>query len=61
MINVLIQVFNLDDKNKLIELGYKFITEQKLGEITAYVFENNNKLKFSDLGVKAKFTNKMYF
>ena len=58
---MLIQVFNLDDKNKLIELGYKFITEQQLGNVVAYVFENNNKLKFSDLGVKAKFTNKMYF
>ena len=58
---MLIQVFNLDDKKKLIELGYKFITEQKLGEMVAYVCENNNKLKFSDLGVKAKFTNRMYF
>lgn len=58
---MLVQVFSLEDKNKLIELGYRFITEQKLGDVVAYVFENNNKLKFSDLGVKAKFTNKLYF
>lgn len=58
---MLIQVFSEKDRDILIANNYKFITEQKLGEINAYVFENNNKLKFSDLGVKAKFTNKMYF
>ena len=58
---MLVQVFNEIDRDKLISYGFRFINEQKLGEITAYVFENNNKLKFSDLGVKAKFTNRMYF
>lgn len=58
---MLLQVFSIEDKDKLISNGYRFITEQKLGDVVVYLFENNNKLKFSDLGVKAKFTNKMYF
>lgn len=59
---MLVQVFSIEDRDKLISNGYHFITEQKLGDVVAYVFENNNKkLKFSDLGVKAKFTNRLYF
>lgn len=58
---MLVQVFSLEDKNKLIKFGFKFLCEQKLGDITAYVFENNYKLKFSDLGIKAKYTNRLYF
>lgn len=58
---LLVQVFSLQDKEKLINNGYKFITEQQLGNVVAYIFEDNKQLKFSDLGVKAKFTNKLYF
>lgn len=58
---MLVQVFSIEDRDKLISNGYRFITEQKLGDVVAYVFENNNKLKFGDLGIKAKFTNKLYF
>lgn len=58
---MLVQVFSEKDRDKLISYGFRFINEQKLGEITAYVFENKNKLNFSDLGVKARFTNKLYF
>lgn len=56
-----LQVFNKEDKEKLIQNGCKFIIEQKLGDSIAYVFENKNKLNFSDLGIKARFTNKLYF
>lgn len=56
-----VQVFSLEDKNELIKKDYKFITEQKLGKNTVYVFENNNKLNFSDLKIKYKLSNKLYF
>lgn len=56
-----LQVFNEEDKEKLTQSGCTFITEQKLGDNIVYVFENKDKLNFSDLGVKARFTNRMYF
>lgn len=56
-----LQVFNKEDKGKLIQNGCKFITEQKLGDNIVYVFENENKLNFSGLGINARFTNKLYF
>lgn len=58
---MLLQVFSEEDKEKLIQSGCTFITEQKLGDNIVYVFENKDKLNFSDLGVKARFTNKLYF
>lgn len=58
---MLLQVFNKEDKEKLIQNGCKFITEQKLGDNIVYVFENKNKLNFSNLGINARFTNKLYF
>lgn len=58
---MLLQVFNKVDKEKLIQNGCRFITEQKLGDNIVYVFENKNKLNFSELGVKVRFTNKLYF
>lgn len=59
---MLLQVFNKEDKEKLLQSNdCKFITEQKLGDNIVYVFEAKNKLNFSDLGVKVRFTNKLYF
>lgn len=58
---MLLQAFSKEDKEKLIQNGCKFITEQKLGNNIVYVFESKNKLNFSDLGVKVRFTNKLYF
>lgn len=58
---MLLQVFNKEDKEKLIQNGCKFITEQKIDDNIVYVFENKNKLNFNDLGIKVKFTNKLYF
>lgn len=58
---MLLQVFNKVDKEKLIQNGCRFITEQKLGDNIVYVFENKNKLNFSELGVKVRFTNELYF
>lgn len=58
---MLLQAFSKEDKEKLIQNGCKFITEQKIGDNIVYVFESKNKLNFSDLGVKVRFTNKLYF
>lgn len=58
---MLLQAFSKEDKEKLIQNGCKFITEQKIGDNIVYVFESKNKLNFSDLGVKIRFTNKLYF
>ena len=58
---MLLQVCCKEDKEKLIQNGCTFITEQKLGDSIAYIFENKNKLNFGDLGIKARFTNKLYF
>lgn len=58
---MLLQVFNTEDKEKLIQNDCRFITEQKLGDNIVYVFEGKNKLNFSELGVKVRFTNKLYF
>ena len=43
---MLLQVFSQKDKEKLIQCGCKFITEQKLGDNIVYVFEADNKLNF---------------
>lgn len=58
---MLLQVFNTEDKEKLIQNDCRFITEQKLGDNIVYVFEAKDKLNFSKLGVKVRFTNKLYF
>ena len=58
---MLLQAFNKKDKEKLIQNGCKFITEQKIGNDVVYIFENKNKLNFSELGIKVKLTNKLYF
>lgn len=58
---MLLQVFSKEDKEKLIQNNCRFITEQKLGDNIVYVFEAKNKLNFSKLGVKVRFTNKLYF
>lgn len=58
---MILQVFTLEDKNNLIEKGFRFICENQLGDITVYSFEQN-KLRFESLkNMKYKLTNKLYF
>lgn len=57
-----IQVFTLEDKEKLIEQGLHYITEQSLGDgKKTYIFVND-KMKFNNSDVsKFRITNKLYF
>lgn len=57
----MIQVFSIEDKDKLIKSGFKYVCEQNIGDLKAYLFADNNKLNFSALGIKARVTNKMNF
>lgn len=57
----MIQVFSIEDKDKLIKYGFKYVCEQNIGDSKVYLFADNNKLNFSILGVKARVTNKMNF
>lgn len=57
----LIQVFSIEDKNKLLSKGYKFLLEQEMGGMKAYVFEDNKTLNFDLKEVKALRSNTLYF
>lgn len=35
-----------NDKDKLINKGYKLICEQKMGNGTGYIFKDNKKINF---------------
>lgn len=58
---MMVQVFSEADRDILIKNGYKLMYEFKESNRIVYIFENTNKLKFDDLGVKAMVTNKLYF
>lgn len=54
-------VFNQEDKNKLINQGYKFINSLKEKDLTIYQFENNKKINF-DKSIKSfKYNDLMLF
>ena len=56
-----IQVFTLEDKEKLIKNGLHYITEQEVGSKKVYIFVND-KMKFNNSDVsKFRITNKLYF
>ena len=56
-----IQVFTLEDKEKLINNGLHYITEQEIGSGKVYIFVND-KMKFNNSDVsKFRITNKLYF
>lgn len=57
----MIQVFSIEDKDILTSKGMNFICEQKIGDITTYIFEFNNKLKFNLSDIKYRVCNKLYF
>ena len=57
-----IQVFTLEDKEKLIEQGLHYITEQSLGDGKKMYIFVNDKMKFNNSNVsKFRITNKLYF
>lgn len=56
-----IYVFSEGDKEKLLLSGYKFVCKNKIGDNLAYIFEDNKKLNFEKLDVKAYKTSKLYF
>ena len=56
-----IQVFTLEDKEKLIKNGLHYITEQEIGSGKVYIFVSD-KMKFNNSDVsKFRITNKLYF
>lgn len=56
-----IQVFTLEDKEKLIKNGLHYITEQDTDFGKVYIFVND-KMKFNNSDVsKFRITNKLYF
>lgn len=56
-----LEVFSEQDKEVLLQQGYKLIKEVPLSSTVKYVFVNHNELKFDSLKVKAKVTNALTF
>lgn len=57
-----IQVFTIEDKEKLIKSGLHFITEQDAGSGNKVYIFVNDKMKFNDSDVsKFRITNNLYF
>lgn len=54
-------VVSEEEKNELIKQGYKYMKEEKIGNKTVYVFNENNKLKFDSNKVKVYKTNRLNF
>lgn len=54
-------IFNDEDKNKLINQGYKLIHEDFQNGCKRFVFEDKGKLNFADENMKVFKTNKLYF
>lgn len=52
--------FSIEDRDKLIASGYKFIHEGLISNKKTYVFANDNKLKFSK-DVNVLKMNRLYF
>ena len=57
---MLTMVFSIEDKDKLIAQGQKFICEQKTGENTVYLFDCS-RINLEELNVKYVRTNKINF
>lgn len=57
-----IQVFTIEDKEKLIKSGLHFIAEQDSGSGNKVYIFVNDKIKFNDSDVsKFRITNNLYF
>lgn len=57
---MLTMVFSIEDKDKLIAQGQKFICEQKAGDDIVYLF-NCSRINLEELNVKYVRTNKINF
>lgn len=56
-----LRVFTIEDRDKLLEKGYRLLQEEKVSEDkVAYVFHDDNKLSFSK-DIKGLRSNKLYF
>ena len=56
-----IQVFSLEDKEKMIKRGFNFLTTQVIGDKTIYVFEYDKMKYDNNSDIKCRITNKLYF
>ena len=56
-----IQVFSLEDKEKMMKRGFNFITTQVIGDKTIYVFEYDKMKYDNNSDIKCRMTNKLYF
>lgn len=54
-------VVSEEERNELIKLGYKYMKQEKVGENTVYVFNENKKLKFNERKIKVYKTNRLNF
>ena len=56
-----IQVFSLEDKEKMMKRGFNFITTQVIDDKTIYVFEYDKMKYDNNSDIKCRITNKLYF
>lgn len=56
-----LEVFSEQDRDILLQQGYKLIKEVQLSSTVKYVFANHKELKFNQLKVKAQVTNTLTF
>lgn len=55
-----VMIFNIEDKNKLISQGQKFICEQRNGDGVVYLFECK-RINLEEQNIKYVKTNKINF
>lgn len=56
-----LEVFSEQDRDILLQEGYKLIKEVQLSSAVKYVFANRNDLQFSNLKIRANVTNTLTF
>ena len=56
-----IQVFSLEDKEKMIKRGFSFLTTQVIGDKTVYVVEYDKMKDNNNSDIECRITNKLYF
>ena len=57
-----ILIFDEEDRDRMISLGYKLISTLDQGKNKVYQFKNDNKLKFNEQSIKLfKYSNLMLF
>ena len=56
-----IHVYSIEDKDKLINKGFKLINTVEISNGYKYVFSNPKNLKFDNLEVKCNYSNRLTF